>query len=187
MAESCNVAFKEWAPIVQALGTGRQMLLLRKGGIAEGPGGFRPEHPRFWLFPTTFHTDPAKLKSFDSQSLPSITDPVGIRYFAEVLETRWLDEPDSLTRLDPYHLWAREELAKRWTWGTQPGLYALIVRVFQCAQPFNVPFHPDHQGCKSWITLPTAPSTEDLQAVMDPATFESQHQAILQALSPQNS
>jgi len=182
MTESCNVAFKEWAPIVQALGTGRQILLLRKGGIAEGPGGFRPEHPRFWLFPTAFHTDPAKLKSSVSIAHPSPTEPQTVRYFAEVQETRWLDEPESLKRLDSYHLWADEELAKRWTWGTQPGLHALIVRVFQLAQPFPVPFDPEHQGCKSWITLATSPSTADLQPVIDTATFSSQYQAILQAL-----
>ena len=184
MAQPCPIAFKEWAPIVHALGTGQQILLLRKGGIAEGPEGFRPEHPRFWLFPTAFHTDPAKLKSPASLPLPSpsTTEPGTIRYFAEVQETRWLDDPDGLARLDAYHLWTREELAKRWSWGKKPGLYALIVRVFQLAQPFCVPFDPEHQGCKSWITLPTSPSTGGLQPVIDTATFSSQYQAILQAL-----
>ncbi len=50
--ESCAVAFKEWADVCAALLDGRQSLILRKGGIEEGPGGFRPEHAAFWLYPT---------------------------------------------------------------------------------------------------------------------------------------
>ena len=41
--------------MVDALGRGEQIVILRKGGIAEGRGGFRAEHDRFWLFPTRFH------------------------------------------------------------------------------------------------------------------------------------
>ena len=50
-----RTAFKEWAIVVDALGRGEQILILRKGGIAEGRGGFKPEHERFLLFPTLFH------------------------------------------------------------------------------------------------------------------------------------
>ena len=35
-------AFKEWHVVVEALAAGEQILLLRKGGIAEGRGGFDP-------------------------------------------------------------------------------------------------------------------------------------------------
>ena len=47
-----RTAFKEWAVIVDALGRGQQILILRKGGISEGPGGFQVEQPEFLLFPT---------------------------------------------------------------------------------------------------------------------------------------
>ena len=56
-------AFKEWLVIVDALAAGEQSLLLRKGGIAEGRGGFDPElAERFWLFPTQFHAQREKTK-----------------------------------------------------------------------------------------------------------------------------
>ena len=55
MIKECAVAFKEWAGICDALGAGRQCVILRKGGIAEGPGGFAPEHDAFWLYPTRVH------------------------------------------------------------------------------------------------------------------------------------
>src|SRR5947208_2895526 len=50
-----HIAFKEWAVICRALAEGRQALILRKGGIAEDGGRFRPEHDRFLLYPTHFH------------------------------------------------------------------------------------------------------------------------------------
>src|SRR5205823_2861074 len=55
--ESCAVAFKEWAGVCDALIQGRQSLIVRKGGIREGPGPgvFVPEHAAFWLYPTWVH------------------------------------------------------------------------------------------------------------------------------------
>ena len=50
-----GVAFKEWAAVCRALADGTQTVILRKGGIAEAGGEFRPEHARFWLYPTHFH------------------------------------------------------------------------------------------------------------------------------------
>ncbi len=52
---SMKTAFKEWAVICRALGTGRQVLILRKGGIGEQAGTFQPEHREFLFFPTGFH------------------------------------------------------------------------------------------------------------------------------------
>src|SRR5579864_2455473 len=50
-----QIAFKEWAVICKALAEGKQALILRKGGIAESGGEFKPEHARFWLYPTYLH------------------------------------------------------------------------------------------------------------------------------------
>ena len=49
-----SIAFKEWAVICAALAA-TQSLILRKGGIAEEGGVFRPEHSEFLLYPTYFH------------------------------------------------------------------------------------------------------------------------------------
>src|SRR5688572_9849490 len=56
-----SIALKEWAAVCLALAEGRQSLLVRKGGIAEGAGGFRMEHDEFWLYPTQFHQSPDQL------------------------------------------------------------------------------------------------------------------------------
>jgi hypothetical protein len=50
-----RVAFKEWAVVVDALLRGDQAIIVRKGGLLEGPNGFQIEYPEFLLFPTLFH------------------------------------------------------------------------------------------------------------------------------------
>ena len=52
-----NIAFKEWAVVCAALASGRQTIILPKGGIDEGREGFRVKHREFWLLPTRFHQD----------------------------------------------------------------------------------------------------------------------------------
>src|SRR5690349_24075785 len=57
-----NVALKEWDTVCRALGAGKQILLLRKGGIFESAGGFEIENRHFVLFPTFLHQNPQMLK-----------------------------------------------------------------------------------------------------------------------------
>ena len=49
------IALKEWAALVAAIGDGKQSILLRKGGIREGP--FKAPASSFYLFPTSFHSE----------------------------------------------------------------------------------------------------------------------------------
>src|SRR5678816_2080501 len=57
-----DVALKEWATVCDALASGRQMVLLRKGGIHELAGEFEIEHRQFLLFPTYLHQNLQMLK-----------------------------------------------------------------------------------------------------------------------------
>ena len=54
-----SIGFKEWALVCAALEQGRQSILLRKGGIAEGRTRFSFQYREFFLFPTWFHEQPA--------------------------------------------------------------------------------------------------------------------------------
>jgi hypothetical protein len=62
MNQSLNIALKEWAVVCRALKTGRQIMLLRKGGIHESSAGFELEHMQFLLFPTYLHQNLQMLK-----------------------------------------------------------------------------------------------------------------------------
>ena len=78
-----SVAFKEWALVCEALGNGRQSLILRKGGIAEGRDGFAFKHPNFFLFPTWFHEQLARTTLPLESDVPAqLEGQIEIRYAA---------------------------------------------------------------------------------------------------------
>ena len=72
-----SIGFKEWTLVCDALGSGAQSIIIRKGGIAEGRAGFRFEHPEFFLFPTLFHEQVTKLKLPPDAALPGPLDLLG--------------------------------------------------------------------------------------------------------------
>jgi hypothetical protein len=150
-------AFKEWNAVVQALGAGAQILILRKGGIAEGRGGFQMKAERFWLFPTAFHAQAEKLKPAAERWLSSPhleAEKVPIRFFAEAVQTKFLENWDDILRLEPFHLWTTETVKDRFEWSKPPGLFAFVVRVFALPEPHLLSVSPEMSGCKSWIELP---------------------------------
>src|SRR3712207_7295760 len=65
-------ALKEWAVVCRALEEGRQVLLLRKGGILEYRQGFKVKHDRFLLFPTYEHQSKDHLQADYADRLDDI-------------------------------------------------------------------------------------------------------------------
>ena len=167
--------FKEWHAIVEALGAGEQILILRKGGIAEGRGGFQLEAQRFWLFPTRFHaqsekTKPAAAKWF-SATAPVEEPTVYLRYFADVVQSVFLNDWASVARLDPFHLWTESTVRERFEWSKPSGIHALVVRVHRLENAVPVDLTPEMGGCKSWITLSVPFDVRPSKPVLDNATF----------------
>jgi hypothetical protein len=153
-------AFKEWHVIVEALGAGAQILILRKGGIAEGPGGFAVKAERFWLFPTAFHAQAEKTKPEASRFFapaPPAADSIRLTYFAEIVRSAFLSDWDNVQALDPFHLWTQVTIEDRFKWNRPPGIHAFAVRVFRADFPVDIPLSPDLAGCKSWVEIPLLP------------------------------
>ncbi len=165
-------AFKEWAVICRALAEGRQALLLRKGGIAEEGGNFRPEHARFWLFPTYLHQQREGVKPVALPLLEAVErerPPAGVlrlSHFAEVTGTFFVERLDVALALDGLHMWSPETVMKRFAY-REPGLYVLAVRIFRVPQPFDVPLSPAYDGCKTWVELDQDLSIEGAEPVID--------------------
>src|SRR6185436_3570605 len=104
------MAFKEWAVVVDALGRGEQIIILRKGGISEGRGGFQIEHNRFLLFPTLFHQQresvlPAAQLRYDALTHRLSPSSVHLEFFAEVVDWKLLESLDAALRLRGQHVW----------------------------------------------------------------------------------
>jgi hypothetical protein len=158
-------AFKEWAVICAALGTGRQALILRKGGIAEDAGAFRVEHDRFWLYPTWVHQQAEGItpeaRPLWEQVLAS-RPPEGVLQisdFAEVKRVFEVKDSAQLERLAGRHCWSPEAVLAKFHY-RRPGLWAVAVRVWCMEQPHMVAEHDAYAGCRSWVELDAALNTE---------------------------
>lgn len=172
------MAFKEWAIIVDALGRGEQILILRKGGISEGPGGFRPEHPQFLLFPTQFHQQresvlPAAQSRFD-QIAPDFPDVSQLRleFFASIVAGQRLDSLATAERLREQHIWRDKVIAERFERGEAKNIHALAVRIFRLSKMVELPMLPGYGGCKSWVNLETEVGADGAKPVLTDAAFQ---------------
>jgi CDP-diacylglycerol--glycerol-3-phosphate 3-phosphatidyltransferase len=189
-------AFKEWEGIVAALGQGAQIIILRKGGIAEGRGGFQALHEKFWLFPTKFHQQWERTKPELRRFLPA-TKPeaaakaepaeIALTCFAEVTDTAYLSEWSQVERLRDAHFWTDEILRERFGYDERPGmsqgLHLFIVRVHRINLPHRLAPSADYEGCKSWIEVP-ADWTQDIAAPVVPEEeFATRRSRILAAIA----
>ncbi len=184
-----RIAFKEWAVIVDALGRGDQILVLRKGGISEERGGFQVEHSRFLLFPTRFHQQreavlPAAQARFDliAPAFP-VADRVRLEFLAEVVAWKRLDSLAMAERLRGQHVWRDEVIAERFDWVKSKNLFALAVKVFRLPQAVELPLLPGYGGCKSWVELEREIAVGAAQPVLADAAFTDKLEAFHNALA----
>ena len=185
-----RTAFKEWAIVEDALACGDQIVILRKGGIAEGRGGFQVETPRFLLFPTLFHQQrdrviPSAQQRYDAIA-PTLATPdtLRIRHFAEVVDVRRLDCLADAERLRGQHIWRDEIIAERFDWGREQGIHALAVRVHRLAETHDLPMLESYGGCKSWIELGVDIDPAGASPVLDEPGFAAKLARFRDALSP---
>ena len=166
-----SITFKEWAVICCALAEGRQSVILRKGGIAEDGGAFRPEHAEFLLYPTYFHehrsgVKPEFLALLDAAEADK-PDAGTIRFthFVRVTGVRYISDLDAALALDSLHAWTPEVVRNRFEYRA-PGLFVLDVRVFRLHSSEVRPERPEYAGCKTWVALDAGVSTDDASPVV---------------------
>ena len=186
-------AFKEWEAIVEALGHGAQIVILRKGGIAEGRAGFQPKHPKFWLFPTGFHQQWEKTKPELQRYVTPATamaekgKDITLQYIAEVTDAVYLSAWEQVARLDDAHFWGEEIMRERFDYadrpGMEPGLHLLIVRVSRINLPHKLAASKDFDGCKSWIEVPVDWEHDIAAHVVRAEEFATRRSRILAAVA----
>lgn len=183
-------AFKEWTVIVDALMRGRQIIILRKGGLIEGRGGFQVAHPEFLLFPTLFHQQrefvlPEAQTRFDeiTRQLPR-PNVVRMECFARVEAWRRLESLGQARALHGLHVWRENVIDDRFDWGRDKQIHAMAVRIFRLPNPIDLPMLESYGGCKSWIELATDIPTDGARAVLDDAAFSAQLLLFEKALEP---
>lgn len=170
-------AFKEWSVVVDALEAGSQALILRKGGLHEGKGGFGLESQEFWLFPTHFHqhaegvlpSSQERHRALLAQAPPA--EVLRIRSFARIHRAGMLREEAHLRALLGHHIWTEDVVRDRFHWGRKTGLFLLLVRVYVLPESVDLPMLESYGGCKSWIDLENPPSPDVAVPVLDDSRF----------------
>lgn len=172
-----SVAFKEWAVICRAIAEGRQAVILRKGGIAEEGGVFRPEHDQFLLYPTFFHEQ--HRTGIKPQLLPLLEETEAARppagtirftYFVTVASVHHVTDLERALALDPFHGWTADTVRQRFQYRT-PGLFVLTVRAYRLPQPVEVVERAEYAGCKTWVHLEHGVPTDGAIPVLTDEAF----------------
>lgn len=182
-------AFKEWAVICKALAEGKQAIILRKGGIAEEGGVFKAEHGRFWLYPTWLHQEKSGLKHGAASLLHEVEKdrpPAGtirLTHFVQVPGVYHTTDLQAALLVASLHMWSEETIEARFHY-KKPGLYVLPARVFRVPKPIELAESPKYAGCKSWVELDEAFSTDGAVPVLDEAKFRDVMRKLDAVLNP---
>jgi hypothetical protein len=188
MQAHSHIAFKEWAVVVEALGRGEQILILRKGGIQEQRGQFHVDHREFWLFPTQYHETehsiiPSKRPALREIAARASSDFVEIEFYAVTGHIAPITDASLLGRLQGRHIWSERVLQERFEYGREQALQAMLVRVYRADAPVRFPARENYGGCKSWVELEWPLSTAGLKPVLPDAEFDRQRDEICELLS----
>jgi hypothetical protein len=184
-----TTALKEWAVAVKALREGRQVLLVRKGGISEETRDFRIQAERFLFLPTYEHQrrdllQPAFQADLDAV-LAAPRDPARVRFdtFAELTDLFEIAEPSQVEALAPYYCFSEQYAEERLRWRPRKPLLVMAVRAYKLATPLDLATRPEFGGCKSWVTLDEDVAPATLTAALDDTTYATQIAAVRETLS----
>jgi hypothetical protein len=162
-----NAALKEWAVVCKALEEGRQILLLRKGGIMEYRQGFEVKHDKFLLFPTFEHQSKESIQPDYLSILYSVlqnTPTNGknkITSYAKVIEIKEVRDKSVLQKLEKYHIWNERYVNIRMNYNSKRPMSVILLRVYKMDNPIEVDIRPEWAGCKSWIHIELSEHNND--------------------------
>ncbi len=149
-----NCAFKEWALVCEALGGGLQSVIVRKGGIAEGPAGFAFREQEFYLFPTWFHEQLERTRLPLETLMPEEPgEELEIRYAVTVEWSGLVEDLEKVKSLEELHVLARAVVEERFQYEGRPGVHVAFVRVFRLDPPQKIKNSTEYGGCRSWVDL----------------------------------
>jgi len=154
-----HVGFKEWQVVCEALASGRQTVILRKGGIHEGRAGFSFAHQAFHLFPTRFHAQGEFVREGEIEVLPEwqVGDLVTITHRVEVTSAVTLTDWAEVEALFSQHIYTEKTVRDRFDWegkGMASGsIHVAHVKVIALEEPLVFAYEAKHGGCRSWVSL----------------------------------
>lgn len=182
-------ALREWAVAVRALEEGRQIIVLRKGGIAEETRDFQLVSPRFYLFPSFEHQKPHLIKPEAADTLAatlaeaeSMPGKVRISSYAEVVEDIEITDAETLKRLDDLHVWTEHYAEERLKWKKTKPMHVLLLRVYSLTAPAEITLSERYTGCKSWLTVDQPLPIPKSSPVLNDDKFDEMAESVRKAV-----
>lgn len=163
-----NIALKEWASLVEALEQGRQIALLRKGGIVEAARlGFELRHREFLFFPTYEHQHAAMIRpEWQSRVTAPETGTLRIRLLARVDEAFPAPaDRGALLAAGEQFVWNEAFVNQRYDYRPDLPLWLILIRAYRITE-VSIPDRPSYAGCKSWVNLTEEIGTESALPVL---------------------
>ncbi len=152
-------ALREWAIVCKALEEGRQIIILRKGGILEYRQGFEIKHEKFFLFPTYEHQSKDHIQQDYANKFDDVLkeQPAAgtnkMTSYAKAMNVKEITEYNALKMLAKYHIWNESYVNARMDYNRNKPMSVILLRVFKLDRPVYVNTRPEWAGCKSWIPL----------------------------------
>ena len=152
-----NIALKEWSATIDALASGDQLFLIRKGGIRETNRHFELPHRRFLLYPTHFH-EAGRLLKPEFQHLVDLdasipVENVTFTAWAEVADVLSVNDAECLEALSDLHVWSDEFVNKRIAWKPTHAADLIVLKTYRLTEPITIPLSQHFKGCKSWVDI----------------------------------
>ena len=191
LPNSSGLALKEWAVAVDALAKGKQILILRKGGIHRSDKEFRVVHPSFLLYPTYEHQRRELVKPGNQIDLEQTIidnqspDQIEFGYWCEVTDKFEVDEQTILDTIAHCHIWTADYANMRLRWRPKQPLTVALLRVYRLQDPQSIDVLDEYGGCKSWVELAQDVQLGAMTPVLSDESYESQAKTIRQALDSQ--
>lgn len=170
-------ALKEWAVLVDAMGRGDLIAMIRKGGIREKRAGFDVRHDRFLLYPTFFHEKLHELDTRFHSKLESAHEDrpaegmIQLRYVASVAAVWQVTELERLRAVDAEHGLTRGAVESRFRYRDDPRVHVVAVRVARLRCAVTLPELRRYTGCVSWVKLDEDVDVSGSTPVVDDAPF----------------
>ncbi|HEX3605635.1 MAG TPA: DUF1802 family protein [Candidatus Dormibacteraeota bacterium] len=205
------LALKEWDVVVAALESGRQALLVRRGGL--GDPGQRFSAPRsgpFWLFPNLFHERGVFLKPEyrdllvpgmhraprpvavaagrpEGHARPATPGTVSLGAVAEVVDLVEAESLERLRALEERTVWTENYLTLRFRQRQLSATASVrpvvaVLRVSALPERVEVADLPGYAGCRSWVELRDPPDARAATPVWDERRLEEEVLAVRRLL-----
>lgn len=173
--------------VVKALEEGKQIILFRKGGIAEAD--FRIKTDEFVLFPTYEHQEEKYLKPAHKPMLQLVgaasDDPnrITVTSWARLEEVIPVRNLDKLVQLEDYHIFTRAYAEERHSYKPNKPTNVLFVRTYLLPESMTVELTPEQAGCVSWVDIDVKVPWQGSRPVLSDEEFRKRHKEVRTIIS----